>query len=219
MGGPGLAGIIHDLRTRRPDGQTRRRLPSWSTRWPPKPRRERRGQHKRGGKGVDKVGGREVATISQAIGKAWIYLRGGGKFIHVCRALPYLHHPSIIPPPLTPPHKGERYSAASQNPLPLVGRGKGWGWLHDAPILRPINRRRTAPCPACNEKRRPKAAFLQKIGRISPCAAVAARGCACRHPCRRGRISAWQPPPSWRRASSPKPCAAPGLSWALPSSA
>ena len=35
MGGPGLAGAIHDLRTRRPDGQTRRRLPPWSTRWPP----------------------------------------------------------------------------------------------------------------------------------------------------------------------------------------
>ena len=31
------------------------------------------------------------------------------------------------PLPLTPPHKGEGDSATLTTPLPLVGRGKGWG--------------------------------------------------------------------------------------------
>ena len=34
-----------------------------------------------------------------------------------------------IPPPLTPPHKGEGGRQRLGIPLPHVGRGKGWGYL------------------------------------------------------------------------------------------
>jgi hypothetical protein len=61
-----------------------------------------------------------------------LVMRGEGPLVRQC----VLTH--ARPPPLTPPHKGEEggkhrrfnkdsFAATVEIPLPLVGRGKGWG--------------------------------------------------------------------------------------------